>query len=512
MNRGKRSWRGISRRAPRNTPAGIMVCVVASASLLAGCGAAPEPTFSPSEAATRLAAIPTAANVDPSAGPTDTAAPTHAAAQPTPISTAAPTAEPTAMPVSGDYAQYTVKAGDTLSTIAFNFKISMAAIQLANQLGDSQVVQVGQTLNIPQTKMFPDENVLWMVVVVQPGDTLSDICQRYGTSLEDTVRVNKLGSAGNIRAGQELIMPIRAAETYNTAAGTEDAQAMSAVLVADTTPTEGTGPLPTPVAYQAVVVAQTNPPVDAPVAAPANSNATDLSALTPVQVEPTDAPKVVDVVPIVPLVAEATLQPTLIPDAPATPIPAVEVVAQAPVQAPVQAPAVVDAAGASVASVVDTVADRAPAAMPGVELVDPNANANNPYAGDVEFMRMQILMLYNQARIAQGLAPLNMSPTLQLAAQLHAQDCSSRGYGSHAGSDGSSSQLRIQRAGFVGKFSGENWAWGRTAEEVFDMWFTREYPSGPHRDNILGVHYTDVGFGIVPSQGGYYFIADFGAA
>ena len=106
------------------------------------------------------------------------------------------------MPIEGNFAQYTVKAGDTLSTIAFNFKISMASIQLANQLGDSQVVQVGKSLKIPQTKMFPDENVLWIVVVVQPGDTLGAICQRYGTSLDDTVRVNQLSSASDIRAGQ----------------------------------------------------------------------------------------------------------------------------------------------------------------------------------------------------------------------------------------------------------------------------------------------------------------------
>ncbi len=70
----------------------------------------------------------------------------------------------------------------------------------------------------------------------------------------------------------------------------------------------------------------------------------------------------------------------------------------------------------------------------------------------------------------------------------------------------------MQRAGYYGKYTGENWAWGRTADEAFDMWFTQEYPSGSHRDNILGANYTDVGFGIVASHGGYYFIADLGAS
>ena len=72
--------------------------------------------------------------------------------------------------------------------------------------------------------------------------------------------------------------------------------------------------------------------------------------------------------------------------------------------------------------------------------------------------------------------------------------------------------MRIARAGFTGRITGENWAFGRTPDRVFDMWFHQEYPDGPHRLNILSARYTEVGFGIADAgNGGFYFITNFGA-
>ncbi|NJM41306.1 MAG: CAP domain-containing protein [Anaerolineae bacterium] len=78
---------------------------------------------------------------------------------------------------------------------------------------------------------------------------------------------------------------------------------------------------------------------------------------------------------------------------------------------------------------------------------------------DVEAMRAQILALYNQARIAEGIAPLAPNWALQQAAQLHAEDCALRGFGSHTGSDGANTPTRVGRAGYSGRITGENWAW-----------------------------------------------------
>ena len=131
-------------------------------------------------------------------------------------------------------------------------------------------------------------------------------------------------------------------------------------------------------------------------------------------------------------------------------------------------------------------------------------------SGDIAGMRQTLHALYNQVRAEGGLAPLSGSGILQNAAQWHAEDCALRGYGSHVGTDGAGTRARMQRAGYTGNITGENWAWARTAEQAVNMWFYQESPSGPHRANIMSSRYTDVGFGIAPSNGGYYFIADLG--
>ncbi|GIV83622.1 MAG: hypothetical protein KatS3mg052_0629 [Candidatus Roseilinea sp.] len=95
-------------------------------------------------------------------------------------------------------------------------------------------------------------------------------------------------------------------------------------------------------------------------------------------------------------------------------------------------------------------------------------------------MRARLLELYNQARIANGVPPLAYSFVLQAAAQAHAEDCAARGAGSHIGSDGSRASQRIARAGYAGRVTGENWAFARSADQAFEMWYTNEIPSqGP---------------------------------
>jgi uncharacterized protein YkwD len=127
-----------------------------------------------------------------------------------------------------------------------------------------------------------------------------------------------------------------------------------------------------------------------------------------------------------------------------------------------------------------------------------------------EAIRSALLTLHNEQRIAAGLAPLQISAALQASAQAHAEDCAARGFGSHTGSDGSTSRQRIARIGFTGRFTGENWAFSRTAERAFEMWFHQESPTGPHRANIMSANYAEVGFGIAPSNGGYYIITNLG--
>jgi uncharacterized protein YkwD len=174
-------------------------------------------------------------------------------------------------------------------------------------------------------------------------------------------------------------------------------------------------------------------------------------------------------------------------------------------------------------AVATAVPTKAPASTPLPRVTGPTATAPPaataraaalpatvaaPVSGDAEQL---LLAYYNGARAAAGIAPLQLNASLSAAARAHAQDCATRGYGSHVGSDGADTKTRIIRAGYANPRAwGENWAWARSAAQAWDMWFTQEYPSGPHRDNILSARYTEVGFGIIAASGGFYYIADFG--
>ncbi len=130
----------------------------------------------------------------------------------------------------------------------------------------------------------------------------------------------------------------------------------------------------------------------------------------------------------------------------------------------------------------------------------------------ISAMRDSLMAQSNSARAIAGLPPLRFSSTLQLAAQQHADECSQLNRCGHVGADGSSTQQRLRRVGYVNDAVGENWAWARSVPGVWDMWFTQEFPSGPHRNNILSRFYREAGFGIAAANGGFYFITNFGGS
>ncbi len=199
-----------------------------------------------------------------------------------------------------------------------------------------------------------------------------------------------------------------------------------------------------------------------------------------------------------------------------TPNEPVEPTSPPPPPEPTTRPKAADAAqeSATQEAVAQVPATQEPAAQPTpAQQVQSKAQAAVAQVANVvgvEAMRGALLALYNQARVQAGLAPLAPSVILQSAAQRHADDCAQRGYGSHSGSDGSTVRERVTRAGYSGTIVSENWVWATSVAEAFDMWFNQEPDGGPHRGNILSPRFTEVGFGVAASAGGYYFIADFG--
>ena len=102
---------------------------------------------------------------------------------------------------------HVVRRGETLSAIAKRYGTSIAALQQANGLR-STMIYVGQRLRIPTGGGNSGGSVAPAGVhVVQAGETLAGIAQRYGVSLETLAALNGISNTSLIRIGQRLAIP-----------------------------------------------------------------------------------------------------------------------------------------------------------------------------------------------------------------------------------------------------------------------------------------------------------------
>lgn len=96
---------------------------------------------------------------------------------------------------------YEVEGGDTLSTIAQKFDISVETIKWSNNLEDISSIKPGQVI-----KILPVSGVAH---TVQRGDTVYTIAKKYDTNPQAIVDFpfNDIGENLGIRIGQVLIVP-----------------------------------------------------------------------------------------------------------------------------------------------------------------------------------------------------------------------------------------------------------------------------------------------------------------
>jgi len=106
---------------------------------------------------------------------------------------------------------HVVQPGDTLLGISYQYRADLREIRRVNNLpGDW--IYVGQKLTIPNPSLVPGTGPTPTPVpgrehVVQPGETLSSIALRYGVTLQALMAANGLASPDLIFVGQTLIIP-----------------------------------------------------------------------------------------------------------------------------------------------------------------------------------------------------------------------------------------------------------------------------------------------------------------
>jgi len=107
---------------------------------------------------------------------------------------------------------YKVKRGDTLAKIARKFGVSVSEIKRRNRLRSSRIY-AGQKLIIPtkrksSSKSSSKTKVKLVSYKVKRGDTLAKIAAKFGTTVSELKRINRLRSS-RIYVGQRLKVPVK---------------------------------------------------------------------------------------------------------------------------------------------------------------------------------------------------------------------------------------------------------------------------------------------------------------
>lgn len=108
---------------------------------------------------------------------------------------------------------YTVKVGDTLSQIALRYGVTVNQIVALNNIKNPNLIYPGEKLRITSISMTNSSQnqvlnkpTTQTVYVVQRGDTLSGIALRFGTTVQNLVRLNNIQNPNLIFVGQRIII------------------------------------------------------------------------------------------------------------------------------------------------------------------------------------------------------------------------------------------------------------------------------------------------------------------
>jgi lipoprotein-anchoring transpeptidase ErfK/SrfK len=125
---------------------------------------------------------------------------------------------------------HTVQWGENLFRISLRYNVTMDSIIAANGISDAASIYAGQQLIIPNGTGVPASSAIppaqpatrgsTVTHVVQAGETLSRIAQRYGVSMNQISNRNLISNPSLIYVGQSLVIDPGSAVNTQPAAGT----------------------------------------------------------------------------------------------------------------------------------------------------------------------------------------------------------------------------------------------------------------------------------------------------
>ncbi len=110
---------------------------------------------------------------------------------------------------------YTVQRGDTLSQIANRYGTTVQELVQINGISNPNLIYPGQTIRIPSNSTMHGQETRGtgsIVYTVQRGDTLSKIANAYGVTVSHIVEINGIKNPNLIYPGEKL----RITESSNT--------------------------------------------------------------------------------------------------------------------------------------------------------------------------------------------------------------------------------------------------------------------------------------------------------
>ena len=108
----------------------------------------------------------------------------------------------------GGSGNYTVKAGETLSEIADRYGTSVDRLVRLNGLRDANDLWAGSRIQVPGASARPRVAVNKNAKThqVQPGESLSAIADRYGVSMQRLIAINGISNPNQVMAGSTLVL------------------------------------------------------------------------------------------------------------------------------------------------------------------------------------------------------------------------------------------------------------------------------------------------------------------